>query len=308
MMAPGSSWRALLRHSLRYASAAATVLITGETGVGKDALARYLHASGPRRAEPFVTVDCPAIPATLIEAELFGHERGAFTDATQARVGRFELARHGTLYIDAVTSLPLSGQGTLLRAIEERQITRLGSTTPVQVHARIIASAEASIDQHVLDGRFRPELLHRLRVLPIHVPPLRERPGDILPLARRFADDICRSCRRGRVNIAPDAQEMLAAYHWPGNARELRHVLERVLLGDPTATEICAANLPHDLLERIDVCHPSIAAPLPTLAEIQRRYLALTLLRTQGHQARAAVILGISRKALWEKRKRFGLA
>src|SRR6476620_4311661 len=139
------SWRILLRRSVRYASTAATVLITGETGVGKDALARHLHASGPRRGEPFVTVDCPAIPATLLEAELFGHERGAFTDATRPRAGRFELAGNGTVYLDSVTSLPLSGQGTLLRVLEERAVTRLGSTTPVRIGARIIASADASI-------------------------------------------------------------------------------------------------------------------------------------------------------------------
>jgi len=303
-----SSWRALLRQSLRYASAAATVLITGETGVGKDALARYLHVSGPRRADPFVTVDCPAMPATLIEAELFGHERGAFTDATRARVGRFELAGQGTLYLDAVTSLPLSGQGALLRAIEERTVTRLGSSRSVPVRARIIASAEPSIEQRVFDGRFRSELFHRLRVLPIYVPPLRERPGDILPLARRFAGDFCRSWRRRQVKIAPDAEEVLVRYHWPGNARELRHVLERVLLGAHSGTEIRAADLPRDLLDRIDVCHAAVDAPLPTLEDVERRYLALTLHRTHGNQTQAAVILGISRKALWEKRKRFDLA
>lgn len=301
------SWRALLRHSVRYASTAATVLITGETGVGKDAVARYLHASGPRRAEPFVTVDCPAIPASLMEAELFGHERGAFTDATRPRAGRFELAGNGTVYLDAVTSLPLSAQGTLLRVLEERSVTRLGSTTPVRIGARIIASADASIEQQVLDGRFRPELFHRLRVLPIEVPPLRERPSDILPTARRFVADICRSWQRSPVKISADAREVLVQYHWPGNARELRNVLERALLSAHCDTEIRVADLPRELLDRIDVCQTPPEVRPPTLAHLERRYITLTLHRTRGNQARAAAILGISRKTLWEKRKRFGL-
>jgi len=301
------SWRTLLRRSVRYASTAATVLITGETGVGKDALARYLHASGPRRGEPFVTVDCPAIPATLLEAELFGHERGAFTDATRPRAGRFELAGNGTVYLDSVTSLPLSGQGTLLRVLEERAVTRLGSTTPVRIGARIIASADASIEQQVLDGRFRLELFHRLRVLPIDVPPLRERPSDILPAAGRFVADICRSCRRRPATISADAREVLVQYHWPGNARELRNVLERALLNAHCDTEIRVADLPLELLDRIDVCQTTPPVPPPTLEHLERRYITLTLRRTRGNQARAAAILGISRKTLWEKRKRFGL-
>src|SRR5687767_593491 len=178
--------RSLLRLARRYSAVDTTVLITGETGVGKDTLARYIHAHGPRRGEPFVTVDCPALPRTLVETELFGHERGAFTDAGLSRAGRFELAGRGTLYLDAVTELNPSGQGALLRVVEERRVMRLGGTVPIDVHARIIASADAAIDESVAAGTFRAELFHRLRVLPMHVPPLRDRRGDILPLARHF--------------------------------------------------------------------------------------------------------------------------
>ena len=147
--------RALLRQARRFAAVDATVLITGETGVGKNALAHYLHVAGPRRREPFVTVDCPALPATLIEAELFGHERGAFTDATIARAGRFERAGGGTLYLDAVTGLHESGQGALLRVVEERCVTRLGATASIDVHARIIASADANVEDRIAAGTFR---------------------------------------------------------------------------------------------------------------------------------------------------------
>ncbi len=189
--------RRLLQLARRYAGVDATVLITGETGVGKDALARYIHASGPRRHEPFVVVDCPALPSTLVEAELLGHERGAFTDAGLARAGRFELAGRGTLYLDAVTELNLSGQGALLRLVEERRVTRLGGTAAIDVRARIIASADTTIEQRVADGLLRAELFHRLRVLPMHVPPLRERPDDIPLLARHFI------------------QTVSADHHWP---------------------------------------------------------------------------------------------
>ena len=298
--------RALLRQARRYAAVDATVLITGETGVGKDALARYLHASGPRRREPFVTVDCPALPVTLVESELFGHERGAFTDATISRAGRFELAGRGTLYLDAVTGLNVSGQGALLRVVEERTVTRLGGTASVDVRARIIASADAAVEELVDAGTFRADLFHRLRVLPMHIPPLRERQAEILPLARTFIADICHTLKRTAVPLARDAEDALVRYHWPGNVRELRHVLERVLLA-ATNEEIRGGDLPVDVLEGIEGHLAPVDGRPPTLDEVERRYIALTLQRTRGNQTRAAAILGISRKALGEKRTRVGL-
>jgi two-component system response regulator HydG len=298
--------RALLRQARRYAAVDATVLITGETGVGKDALARYLHASGPRRREPFVTVDCPALPATLVESELFGHERGAFTDATTARAGRFELAGRGTLYLDAVTGLNVSGQGALLRVVEERSVMRLGGTVSFDVRARIIASADAAVENLVEAGTFRAELFHRLRVLPMHIPSLRERPREILPLARAFITGICQTLQRSEATLGNDAEDALVRYHWPGNVRELKHVLERVLLAS-VREQIRAGDLPVDVLQGTESHFAPDGAGPPTLDEVERRYISLTLHRTRGNQTRAAAILGISRKALWEKRKRFGL-
>jgi DNA-binding NtrC family response regulator len=253
-----------------------------------------------------VTVDCPGLPETLVESELFGHERGAFTDATAARAGRFELAGHGTLYLDAVTRLTPSGQGALLRVVEERRVTRLGGTAPSEVRARIIASADAGVEDAVRDGTLRPELYHRLSVLPLHVPPLRDRADEIMPLARLFVARTAARLNRAAPGIGADAEDAFARYRWPGNVRELQHVLERVLVAGVGDT-IRVADLPLDLLEADDAYMAPVAAARPTLEQVERRYIELTLLYAKGNQTRAAAILGISRKALWEKRKRYGL-
>jgi len=306
LFARSRAMRALLGQARRYAGVDATVLITGETGVGKDALARFLHDSGPRRREPFVTVDCPGLPETLVEAELFGHERGAFTDATAARMGRFELAGRGTLYLDAVTRLTPSAQGALLRVVEERRVTRLGATTASDVRARIIASADAGVEDAVRDGALRPELYHRLSVLPLHIPPLRERTDEIMPLARLFVAEAASRLTRVAPDIGAGAEEALLRYTWPGNVRELQHVLERALVAGVGDT-IGIADLPLDMLEADEAYLAPVASARPTLEDVERRYIELTLQYARGNQTKAASILGISRKALWEKRKRYGL-
>ena len=305
-LAHGAATRALLRQARRYAAVDATILITGETGVGKDMLARYIHANGPRRRNPFITVDCPGLPATLVEAELFGHERGAFTDATTARPGRFELAGHGTLYLDSVTRLNPAAQGALLRVVEERRVTRLGATAVTDVRARLIASADADVEAAIADGRFRAELFHRLSVLPMHVPPLRERRDDILPLARAFAADAAERLQRAAPSLSASAEEALLRYPWPGNVRELQHVIERTLVAG-VGDVIAAEALPLEVLEGHDAYLAPSAAARPTLEDVERRYIEITLRHAKGNQTRAAEILGISRKALWEKRKRYGL-
>jgi two-component system response regulator HydG len=306
LIAVSRPMRDLLKQARRYAAVDATVLITGETGVGKDAFARFLHASGPRKREPFITVDCPALPETLVEAELFGHERGAFTDATIARPGRFEVAGRGTLYLDAVTRLSSAGQGALLRVVEERRVTRLGATAATDVRARLIASSPSDVETAVEDGTLRADLFHRLSVLPMKLPPLRERTEDILPLARAFLADVAERLERQPPRIAADAEDALVRYHWPGNVRELRHVLERLLLAG-MGDEIRAAALPIELLEGKEAYLTPGVGQRPTLEDVERRYIELTLTYARGNQTRAAAILGISRKALWEKRKRFGL-
>jgi DNA-binding NtrC family response regulator len=305
-LAGNAAMRQLLRTARRYAAVDANVLITGETGVGKDALARVLHASGPRRREPFVTIDCPGLPSSLVESELFGHERGAFTDATTARAGRFEMAGRGTVYLDAVTGLRTTAQGALLRVVEQRQVTRLGGTTAIQVQARVISSAEASITEAVSEGTFRTDLFHRLSVLPLHLPPLRERQDEVLMFAQHFLEEISTRLQRPMPRLSPAAQDALLRYRWPGNVRELRHVLERALLSG-AGDVLDAGDLPLDLLERDEAYLAPAGRKRPTLEEVERRYIELTLQYAKGNQTKAAAILGISRKALWEKRKRFGL-
>jgi DNA-binding NtrC family response regulator len=199
-----------------------------------------------------------------------------------------------------------SGQGALLRVVEERRVTRLGGTTPTEVRARIIASADAGVEEAVRDGTLRPELYHRLSVLPLQIPPLRERVDEIMPLARLFVASTAARLSRAAPAIAADAEQAFLRYRWPGNVRELQHVLERVLVAGVGDT-IHVSDLPLDLLEADDAYMAPAAATRPTLEEVERRYIELTLHFAKGNQTRAAAILGISRKALWEKRKRYGL-
>jgi DNA-binding NtrC family response regulator len=298
----------LLQEVRRYARADANVLITGETGAGKDLVAGALHRWSPRSALPFVKIDCASMPASLMEAELFGFERGAFTDAAAAKAGRFELAGAGTVYLDGVSELPFEMQGKLLRAVEDKRVERLGGATSIEVRARFVASAAEGIERAVREGTFRDDLFHRLRVLPLHVPALRERRADILPLARYFLKRVCMAAGRQPPRFTKGAQDLLARYWWPGNVRELRHAIDLTVLNlDPAEKEIGSDNLPIDL-----VAHPASyqgtgPADRPTLEELERRYIELVLRETRGKQTQAARLLGISRKALWEKRKKYRL-
>ena len=298
--------RALVAEMRRFAPSDGNVLITGETGVGKDAVARALHAMGGRSDEPFVTVDCPGLPASLLEAELFGYERGAFTDAAVSRAGRFELAASGTIYLDRVHELPPELQAKLLRLVEHKQVERLGTAVAVPVKARIVASAADLIEDAVESGTFRTDLYHRLRVLPLRVPPLRQRRADLRFLVQHFLRAAARRAGRPAPTLTPGARARLAAHTWPGNVRELQHTLDRAVLAT-TASLIEADDLPIETAPA-DSLFGGTDQPRPTLEEIERRYIELVLHETRGSQTRAARVLGISRKALWEKRKRFGLS
>ncbi|HXH07910.1 MAG TPA: sigma-54 dependent transcriptional regulator [Vicinamibacterales bacterium] len=308
LVARSPAMRQLVAEVRRYAQADANVLITGETGAGKEIVALELHRLGPRRDRPFVKIDCASVPASLMEAELFGFERGAFTDAASAKPGRFELAGAGTVFLDAVSELPLDLQAKLLRVVEEKRVERLGGLSAVEVRARVIASAAEGIERAVREGLFRDDLFHRLRVLPLRVPPLRERRADIVPLARHFLRRAAAAAARPGLRWSPDAEAALQRYPWPGNVRELRHVVERAVLDVPAGrTEITTADLPLDLLADPAV-YMGGPRDRPTLGELERRYIELVLRETRGNQTAAARILGISRKALWDKRRRYGLA
>jgi len=227
----------------------ATVMIGGESGVGKEVIARALHTSSTRSHKPFVAVSCAALPETLLESELFGHEKGAFTGADKAKPGRFELAHEGTLFLDEIGEVPASVQVKLLRVLQEREIERLGSGKPQKVDVRVVTATNRNLRDAVAEGMFRLDLLYRLQVIEIVIPPLRERVEDILPLAQHFLNKYCEENSRPQMQIDHDAQRQLLQYRWPGNVRELENVVERaVVLAAPGELALTAALLPGTLL------------------------------------------------------------
>jgi DNA-binding NtrC family response regulator len=275
-------------------------LIRGESGVGKDHLASVLHFLGESRDEPLVKIDCASLPHELLESELFGYERGAFTGAAHRKRGRMELAGRGTVVLDEIGTLTPAMQAKLLRVLEERTFDRLGGTKPVRLEARIVALTNVDLERAVAQHSFREDLFYRLNVVPLVVPALRERPKDILPLANLFATQLCEIHRRKRVGLSADASRALERYGFPGNVRELKNVIERaVVLG--TSEEITVEDLP------AHVRQASTASRRPTLEDLERAYIAEILDYTRGKKSKAAEILGITRKTLLEKRKKYEL-
>ena len=309
LIARSQPMRQVAEEVRRFAAIDANVLVSGETGVGKSVIALALHTGGPRRRRPFVTIDCRSLPTTLIEAELFGVERGAFTGATRDKPGKFEAAGAGTIYLDGVDELSLDAQGKLLRLVETKRLERVGSLASIELHARLVASTGPDPEQAVRDALFRSDLYHRLRVLPIVVPPLRERRPDILPLARLFIRDAAARFGRSTKGLTTGASAAIEAYPWPGNVRELRHVIERstINLEDTARERLDTADLPIEIFDDQTAYFDSASPRRSTLREVERRYIELTLRSVRGNQTLAARILGISRKSLWEKRKKFGL-
>ncbi len=230
LRAESAAMRGILDQLRQVAATAATVLITGETGTGKEKVAQTLHHLSPRRERPFIKVNCATLPANLIESELFGHVKGAFSGASAARKGRFELADGGTLFLDEIGDLPLDLQPKLLRAIQEREIDPLGAEKPRKVDVRLVAATHTDLALAVQEGRFRQDLFYRLNVFPVHLPPLRERPEDILALAEAFLDRFARENRRPALALPDLVRDQLEAYPWPGNVRELQNVLERAAI------------------------------------------------------------------------------
>ncbi|MEF8792764.1 sigma-54-dependent transcriptional regulator [Thiohalorhabdus sp.] len=287
------------------APAPSTVQITGESGTGKELVARALHTASPRAEEPFLAVNCAALPGELIESELFGYEQGAFTGAQRARPGKFEEAGNGTLFLDEVGEMPFSMQVKLLRALQEREFTRLGSHRPIPLKARMVTATNRDLQADAEAGRFREDLYYRLNVIPLHLPPLRERAEDIPVLARHFLSRVARQLECHTPSLEPDAVAALQAYPWPGNIRELENVIERTVVMSRAQT-IGAADLPPDLRQP-----PSQTGKgdftthhLPT---IERQVVVDALDKTNWNQSRAAVLLGISRKQLRTKMKNLDL-
>ncbi|MBI4422871.1 MAG: sigma 54-interacting transcriptional regulator, partial [Elusimicrobia bacterium] len=301
-----------------------TVVLGGESGCGKEVFARLVHETGGRRKGPFVAVDCGTLPTTLVETELFGYEKGAFTGAEGTRLGHFELAAEGTLFLDEIGNLSLEVQSKLLRVLQERRIRRLGGRKDLPIDVRVVAATNLDLARAVREGRFREDLFHRLNEFMIVLPPLRERMEDLLPLARHFLEEANRTLSRSVPGFSGEALRRLAAYHWPGNIRELRNtVLRAVLLADgpiepghlqlpgsgappspapPPRAEAAASATPEE---------PSDLALKDQVraakSETERRLIGEALGRARQNKSEAARLLGIDRKALYQKMKRYGL-
>jgi transcriptional regulator with GAF, ATPase, and Fis domain len=298
----------------RAAATDTTVLLEGESGTGKELFARSLHALSPRTDAPFVAINCAAIPETLLETELFGHEKGAFTGAVARKPGKFEMAHRGTLFLDEIGDLPLSLQAKILRALEEKRFERVGGTASVQVDVRLVAATNRGLRAAVAARRFREDLFFRLSVFPITVPPLRDRPGDIPLLARYFVDRFCRDMKKRPIALSPTAVEQLVSYRWPGNVRELQNCIERaVILAEGDAIQPRHLNLSFKVVERdVEPPNPLMELDLSgSLAEATRRGLTAVervkieqvLKEADNNKGRAAELLQISYKALLAKLK-----
>jgi DNA-binding NtrC family response regulator len=300
----------------RAAATDTTVLLEGESGTGKELFARALHALSSRNDGPFVAINCAAIPDTLLETELFGHEKGAFTGAAARKPGRFELAHRGTLFLDEIGDLPLALQAKILRALEERRFERVGGTQSLHVDVRVVAATNRGLKAAVAAKQFREDLFFRLSVFPISIPPLRERPGDVTTLARHFMDKFCRDMNK-KVHFSTAALEELQSYPFPGNVRELQNCIERAVIlcdGDTIQPrhlsltfKVGAVPVPVSPWEQIDLSGTLLEATRRVTTEVERRKVEQAMQEAAGNKQRAAEALQISYKALTSKLREFGL-
>jgi transcriptional regulator with GAF, ATPase, and Fis domain len=299
--------RELQRNIARAAQANSTVLILGETGTGKELTARAIHQSGSRAGNLFVAVNCAALSETLLESELFGHEKGAFTGAVVQKKGRLEFANGGTVFLDEIGEMPLQLQVKLLRVLQERQVERVGGTQPVKLDIRLIAATNRNLEEEVRAGRFRQDLYYRLNVVTLKTPPLRQRPGDILPLAMHFAAKFGQQCSRRITGISPEVQPYLLRYDWPGNIRELENAIERaVVLGSGDMLEL--EDLPEPIREGVRTADECRTIPLQgAIDEAKRQAIARAFAQAQGDHAAAAKLLGVNPNYLYRLMRNLGL-
>ncbi len=284
----------------------ASVLIEGESGTGKERIARAIHQLSARKDKPFVALSCGALPDTLLETELFGHEKGAFTDAQKLRRGRFEVADGGTIFLDDIDDMPLSVQVKLLRVLQEREFERVGGESLVKVDIRVVAATKVPLLEHVRAGKFREDLYYRLNVVPVRLPPLREREGDMPMLVQHFVEKL----GGGRAfTVKTDVLEAMAEYSWPGNVRELENRVAQAIALSGGATVLKKEHLlPVDRSRRAALEPPTALRSLrEVLVDAEREHLRAVLRGVGGHRTKAASVLGISRKVLWEKLKDYGI-
>ena len=293
-------WRQVLRQAAQVAETDTTVFLQGESGTGKEVVARFIHRASPRKRGPFVAINCAALPEQLLESELFGYERGAFTGAQQAKAGQIELAATGVLFLDEVSELSTMAQAKLLRVLQEREFRRLGGTRPVKANVRVIAASNRDLQRAVAEGSFREDLFYRLQVFDIRMPPLRERRGDIPLLIDAFLREFNRSTGCSSTGLTPDALEMLSGYEWPGNVRELHNALERAAI-------LCQGGLITG--EHFSLRFTSLVAPQRTsnLSDVERRTIEQVLHEADGNKSKAARRLGITRAQLYFRLRKHGL-
>jgi transcriptional regulator with GAF, ATPase, and Fis domain len=295
------AWREVLHKATQVASTDTTVLVTGESGTGKEVVARFIHGASARKSGPFVALNCAALPEQLLESELFGYERGAFTSAQQSKPGQIELAAGGVLFLDEVSEMSLTAQAKFLRVLQEREFQRLGGTRLIKADVRVIAATNRDLRKAVERGDFREDLFYRLSVFDIQIPPLRERPSDIVPMSAAFLQEIGRSFGRPPAELTPDAEQALLKYHWPGNVRELRNVLERAAI-------LCEGS-------HIDTTHlalqsatRSVSTETTTdLSVVERTTIAKVLRECGGNKTRSARRLGLSRTQLHLRIRKYRL-
>jgi len=310
--------RQVIQQLHRAAATDTTVLLEGESGTGKELFARAVHAVSPRADGPFVAINCAAIPETLLETELFGHEKGAFTGAAARKPGRFELAHRGTLFLDEIGDLPLPLQAKILRAIEEKRFERVGGTQSLHVDVRVVAATNRNLKARVAERQFREDLYFRLSVFPIQIPPLRERTDDVMILARHFIDRFCRDLNKKPLTLSPGTLEELRAYAWPGNVRELQNCIERaVILCDGDAIQSRHLNLSFRQptqappssgpWEQIDLSGTLADVLRRVTMEAERRKIEQAIKEAAGNKAKAADLLQINIKTLLQKLKDHGI-
>jgi transcriptional regulator with PAS, ATPase and Fis domain len=309
------AWTSALKAATQVASTETTVLLTGASGTGKEVVARFIHRASSRRDGPFVAVNCAALPEQLLESELFGHERGAFTGAQQSKPGQIELAAGGVLFLDEVGEMSPSAQAKLLRVIQEREFQRLGGTRTIKANVRVIAATNRELRRALERGDFREDLYYRLHVFEIRLPALRERPEDVLPLSEAFLEDLGQSFGRPPAGMTREAKQALLTYRWPGNVRELRNVLERAAILEQGQLVTPSSLLLGDTRPRPPGGGPEpfFSVPLseegtpPTLDELEKLYIERLLSHTEGNRTQVARLLDVSYPTVAKKIADFGI-
>jgi len=301
-----AAFREILENLEKVAAHDVSILLTGESGVGKDEMAEAIHLTSPRRDRPLVRIDCASLPAELFESELFGYEKGAFTDAQARKLGKLELAQGGSVYFDEVSAIAPLLQAKLLRVIQEKKFNRLGGSNNVNLDVRFISSSNVPLKRLMESSEFRTDLFYRLNVVTFHLPPLRARREDIADLVPAFVSEASERFQKPIEGIEPEAMSLLQAFRWPGNVRQLRSVIERAVLLETTSS-LTGSSLPQeDFVEPPDWIDAGLTQDW-TLDQLESGYIREVLRRTGENYSKAAKILGINRKTLLEKRKRYGM-